>query len=90
MSPSLSLPPDNKEPWSATDNRDSTQAIEARKSLTIWPLDESNTILLNEVAPRNYTNPTQPNDITTSSRLAPVPEASSVPSKVLEGVLRVP
>jgi len=63
MSPSLSLPPDNKEPWSATDNRDSTQAIEARKSLTIWPLDESNTILLNEVAPRNYTNPTQPNDI---------------------------
>jgi len=63
MSPSLSSPPDNKEPWSATDNRDSTQAIEARKSLTIWPLDESNTILLNEVAPRNYTNPTQPNDI---------------------------
>ena len=51
-----------KEPWSETDNRNSAQALEARKSLTIWPLDESNTVLLNEVAPRNYTNP-NPHDV---------------------------
>ena len=63
MSSSSSSSENTKEPWSATDNRDSAQAVEARKSLTIWPLDEPNTVLLNEVAPRNYTNPTNPHDV---------------------------
>jgi len=37
-------------PWTANDQN---QAIEA-KELGVWPLDESNAVLLNEVHPRGY------------------------------------
>lgn len=33
---------------------DPQQSAEAKKSLDIWPLDEYNAKLLNEVHPRNY------------------------------------
>jgi hypothetical protein len=40
----------NTAPWKAND---AAQAEEAKK-LGVWPLDESNAGLLNEVHPRNY------------------------------------
>mmetsp|Transcript_25033 Transcript_25033/g.51178 ORF Transcript_25033/g.51178 Transcript_25033/m.51178 type:complete len:668 (+) Transcript_25033:59-2062(+) len=52
--------PDASAPWAAATSSTDPQAIEARKSLNLWPLDDANTILLNEVAPRNYVNPSDP------------------------------
>ena len=37
--------------WKANDPE---QAVEAQTTLQIWPLDEYNAALLNEVHPRNY------------------------------------
>eukprot|EP00540_Astrosyne_radiata_P000923 CAMPEP_0116824948 /NCGR_PEP_ID=MMETSP0418-20121206/1680_1 /TAXON_ID=1158023 /ORGANISM="Astrosyne radiata, Strain 13vi08-1A" /LENGTH=523 /DNA_ID=CAMNT_0004453375 /DNA_START=427 /DNA_END=1998 /DNA_ORIENTATION=+ len=36
---------------------DAEQATQARNDLEIWPLDEPNAVLLNEVHPRDYPNP---------------------------------
>lgn len=42
--------------WKAFDTE---QAEEARTKFNVWPLDESNAILLNEVHPRDYVQSTQ-------------------------------
>jgi len=52
--------------WKASDPE---QAMEARESLHIWPLDEANAMLLNQVHPRSY-------DLETS--------ASSLPHKLYD------
>lgn len=43
---------EKKRPWTANDPE---QAIEARKKLEVWPLDDANAKLLNEVHPRDWT-----------------------------------
>mmetsp|Transcript_23212 Transcript_23212/g.39427 ORF Transcript_23212/g.39427 Transcript_23212/m.39427 type:complete len:588 (-) Transcript_23212:69-1832(-) len=45
---------DSMETWIPLD---ANQATEARKDLDVWPLDEYNANLLNEVHPREYSNP---------------------------------
>jgi len=47
-------------PWKV---EDIDQGKEAKSKLDIWPLDEHNTILLNEVHPRNYQNSSEPHDL---------------------------
>lgn len=47
-------------PWSPADSSADPLAKEARENLNVWPLDDHNTVLLNEVAPRDYTNPADP------------------------------
>lgn len=48
-------------PWIAND---SLQREEAREALQVWPLDEFNAVLLNEVHPRCFVSSTdQPHEI---------------------------
>ena len=42
-------------PWTANDKE---QAKQAKETLAVWPLDDSNAVLLNEVHPRNYISST--------------------------------
>eukprot|EP00980_Cylindrotheca_fusiformis_P002282 scaffold530_cov107-Cylindrotheca_fusiformis.AAC.6 len=46
--------------WSTSDTSHKEQA---REELDIWPLDESNTILLNQVHPRSYESKKDPHDV---------------------------
>lgn len=44
-------------PWAPAASPSDPLAREARDGLNLWPLDEPNALLLNEVAPRSYANP---------------------------------
>ena len=46
-------------PWTAGDPE---QALEAKK-LDVWPLDEANAALLNEVHPRGYEKSSEPHPV---------------------------
>uniref|UniRef100_A0A7S2XRM9 Mercuric reductase n=1 Tax=Attheya septentrionalis TaxID=420275 RepID=A0A7S2XRM9_9STRA len=47
----------SKEQWKQSDP---IQSEDARSRLDVWPLDKYNTVLLNEVHPLNYENPSDP------------------------------
>ena len=54
------MTPKRESMWTAADE---TQAKEARAKLDVWPLDEANAVLLNEVHPRDYKEPDPPHEL---------------------------
>jgi len=56
----LDMTPKPKSVWTAADEK---QAKEARSKLDVWPLDEYNAVLLNQVHPIDYESSQPPHEI---------------------------